>query len=95
MPQLKPLCLFPSLEIPSGFPLVHMDRARIAQVVGNLLDNAILHTSGAGRERSSRRWWRGPAGLPVGIGGLLAIPSSWQVVLSHKLPGKHHAALQW
>ena len=33
-----------SLETPSDFPLVDMDRTRIAQVVGNLLENAIIHT---------------------------------------------------
>ena len=38
-----------SLEIPQNFPLVLLDRTRISQVVGNLLDNAILHT----REGSS------------------------------------------
>jgi signal transduction histidine kinase len=38
-----------SLEIPSDFPLVEMDRTRIAQVVGNLLENAIVHTPQDGR----------------------------------------------
>ncbi|MEE9198665.1 MAG: ATP-binding protein [Dehalococcoidia bacterium] len=37
-----------SLEIPSRLPLVRMDRTRIAQVVGNLLDNAISHTPQGG-----------------------------------------------
>ena len=37
------------LELPPEFPLVQMDRMRIAQVVGNLLENAILHTPEAGR----------------------------------------------
>ncbi|MFH1560342.1 MAG: ATP-binding protein [Chloroflexota bacterium] len=38
-----------SLEVPPDLPLVEMDRTRIAQVVGNLLENAILHTPKAGR----------------------------------------------
>ncbi|MDA0988477.1 MAG: ATP-binding protein [Chloroflexi bacterium] len=38
-----------SMEIPQDFPLVEMDRTRIAQVVGNLLDNAIMHTPRNGR----------------------------------------------
>ena len=33
-----------SPEAPSEFPLVEMDSTRIAQVVGNLLENAIMHT---------------------------------------------------
>ncbi len=33
-----------SQEVPQNFPLVQLDRTRISQVVGNLLDNAILHT---------------------------------------------------
>ena len=33
-----------SLQVPSAFSLVQMDRTRIAQVVGNLLENAIIHT---------------------------------------------------
>jgi len=37
-----------ALEVPPGFPLVEMDRARIAQVVGNLLENAVQHTSEGG-----------------------------------------------
>ena len=38
-----------SLEVPPNFPLVQMDRTRIAQVVGNLLENAILHTPQSGQ----------------------------------------------
>ena len=38
-----------SLEVPTEFPLVQMDRTRIAQVVGNLLENAIFHTPEAGQ----------------------------------------------
>ncbi len=37
-----------ALEVPPGFPLVEMDRARIAQVVGNLLENAVQHTPDGG-----------------------------------------------
>lgn len=37
-----------SLQAPPGLPLVVMDRTRIAQVVGNLLDNAIQHTPEGG-----------------------------------------------
>ena len=33
-----------TLDIPPGFPRVWMDRTRIAQVVANLLDNAVRHT---------------------------------------------------
>ncbi|MBI4282528.1 MAG: HAMP domain-containing protein [Chloroflexi bacterium] len=38
-----------SLDVPDGFPLVTMDRTRIAQVLGNLLENAITHTPQDGR----------------------------------------------
>ena len=38
-----------SMDVPPGFPLVHMDRTRIAQVVSNLLENAVLHTPQGGR----------------------------------------------
>ena len=37
-----------SLDVQAEFPLVEMDRTRIAQVVGNLLENAILHTPEGG-----------------------------------------------
>ena len=37
-----------ALSIPSEIPLVQMDRTRIAQVVSNLLDNAIFHTPQGG-----------------------------------------------
>ena len=37
-----------TLEIAPDFPLVEMDRTRIAQVVGNLLENAISHTPEGG-----------------------------------------------
>ena len=37
-----------ALEIPPSLPLVEMDRTRIAQVVGNLLENAITHTPDGG-----------------------------------------------
>ncbi len=37
-----------SLEVAPGLPLVQMDRTRIAQVVGNLLENAITHTPEGG-----------------------------------------------
>ena len=36
------------MDIPPDFPLVEMDRTRIAQVVGNLLENAISHTPEGG-----------------------------------------------
>tara|TARA_B100000315_G_scaffold215101_1_gene214150 strand:+ start:252 stop:1043 length:792 start_codon:yes stop_codon:yes gene_type:complete len=38
-----------SLEIPPRLPLLEMDRTRIAQVVANLLENAIVHTPEGGR----------------------------------------------
>jgi signal transduction histidine kinase len=37
-----------ALEVPSGFPLVEIDRARIAQVVANLIENAVQHTPEGG-----------------------------------------------
>lgn len=37
-----------SLEVPPQLPLVQMDRTRIAQVVANLLENAIFHTPEGG-----------------------------------------------
>jgi signal transduction histidine kinase len=38
-----------SIQTPDGFPLVTMDRTRIAQVAANLLENAIQHTPRGGR----------------------------------------------
>ncbi len=38
-----------TLESAEDLPLVLMDRQRTQQVIGNLLDNAIRHTSGGGR----------------------------------------------
>ena len=38
-----------SIQSPTGFSLVNMDRTRIAQVVSNLLENAIQHTPRSGR----------------------------------------------
>ena len=37
-----------SLEVATGLPLVILDRTRIAQVVGNLLENAVHHTPQGG-----------------------------------------------
>ena len=37
-----------ALEIEAGLPTVNIDRTRIEQVVGNLLENAIRHTPSAG-----------------------------------------------
>lgn len=36
------------VQLPEGLPLVSMDRTRIAQVLSNLLDNAIFHTPQGG-----------------------------------------------
>ncbi|MDP6495333.1 MAG: ATP-binding protein, partial [Dehalococcoidia bacterium] len=38
-----------SLETPSDLSLVKMDKTRVAQVMGNLLENAIIHTPQGGR----------------------------------------------
>ena len=38
-----------ALEMPSRLPVVEMDRTRIAQVVGNLIENAIVHPPAPGR----------------------------------------------
>ncbi len=40
-------------EIASDLPLVDLDRTRISQVVGNLLENAIRHTPSGGEVRVS------------------------------------------
>ena len=45
--EAKGVALF--LEIPPWLPLVRMDRTRIAQVVANLVENAIVHTQEGGR----------------------------------------------
>ena len=37
------------LDVPSDLPLVRLDRTRIAQVVGNLLENAVRHTPSGGQ----------------------------------------------
>ena len=42
-----------SLEVPPQLPLVQMDRTRIAQVVANLVENAIVHTPEGGRVKVS------------------------------------------
>ena len=38
-----------SLDVPPAFPLVEMDRTRVAQVVANLLENALQHTPEGGK----------------------------------------------
>ena len=38
-----------SLDVSPGLPMVEMDRARIAQVTSNLVENAIFHTPDGGR----------------------------------------------
>ncbi len=43
------------LEVASSLPALDMDAARIAQVVGNLLDNAVTHTPEGGRVTVSAR----------------------------------------
>ncbi|MDO8749641.1 MAG: ATP-binding protein, partial [Dehalococcoidia bacterium] len=40
-----------SLTVPPEFPIVEIDRTRIAQVIGNLLENAIQHTPESGEVR--------------------------------------------
>ncbi len=40
-----------SLNVPPEFPMLEIDRTRIAQVVGNLLENAIQHTPESGAVR--------------------------------------------
>ena len=42
-----------SLQVSPGLPLVMLDRTRIAQVVGNLLENAVQHTPQGGVVRVS------------------------------------------
>ncbi|MCH8224548.1 MAG: HAMP domain-containing protein [Chloroflexi bacterium] len=42
-----------SLQVSPGLPLVILDRTRIAQVVGNLLENAVQHTPRGGAVRVS------------------------------------------
>ncbi|PZC47047.1 MAG: two-component system, OmpR family, sensor kinase [Chloroflexi bacterium] len=42
-----------SLELPEDLPLVSMDRTRLSQVVGNLLDNGIVHTLAGGQVTAS------------------------------------------
>ena len=42
-----------SLQVASGLPLVILDRTRIAQVVGNLLENAVNHTPQGGAVKVS------------------------------------------
>ena len=42
-----------SLDMPPGLPLVNMDRTRIAQVLSNLLENALTHTPQDGSIRVS------------------------------------------
>ena len=38
-----------SVDLPAGSPMITVDRTRISQVVGNLLDNAVRHTPTGGR----------------------------------------------
>ena len=42
-------------EIPADLPLVDLDRTRVSQVVGNLLENAIRHTPSGGHVTVSAR----------------------------------------
>ena len=50
-----------SLQVSPGLPLVMLDRTRIAQVVGNLLENAVQHTPRGGAVRVSVE--AAPAGM--------------------------------
>ncbi len=55
-----------SLEAPEGLPPVELDRTRIAQVLDNLLENAIFHTpAGKGVVVSVARTPDGQAGIAV------------------------------
>ena len=44
-----------SIDLPAEFPLVDLDKTRIAQVVGNLVENAIRHTPSGGNVTVSAR----------------------------------------
>ena len=55
------------VEIDAGAPLVRVDPERLAEVLANLLDNALRHTSAGGAVRVVVRADRGATGPAVAV----------------------------
>ncbi|MBI4371303.1 MAG: hybrid sensor histidine kinase/response regulator [Elusimicrobia bacterium] len=71
-------------EVSPGLPAVRADRKRLAQVLGNLLENALRHTSkggrvaaGAGRDGGVARFWVRDTGEGIASGELERIFESF------------------